>query len=263
MTISKTLGVIGGGGWLGGAIVGSILAAGLVRPGQLVLSYRRARPDRFEGAFWTRDSQELAARSDIIVVSVRPEDWPALDIDAAGKLVISVMAGIGLVDIAGRLGTDRVIRTLPNAAAEVGKSYTPWIASGGATAQDRAIVRAIFDACGTQDEVPSERDLDYLSGFSGTGPAYPALLAAAMMRDAIAFGLPADVARRAVNAIFVGTGKLVERDDALPADTIEAFLAYRGVTAAGIETMRASGFDDAVARGLRAAFDKAVAMGGG
>ena len=66
MTIPKTLGVIGGGGWLGGAIVGSILAAGLIQPNRLVLSYRRARPDRFGGAFWTGDNRELAARTGIV-----------------------------------------------------------------------------------------------------------------------------------------------------------------------------------------------------
>lgn len=263
MSRSLRFGVIGGAGWLGGAIASAILKAGLGQAQDLALSYRRARPDRFDGAFWTTDNQQLAERSDVIIISVRPEDWPALAIEAVDKLVISVMAGIRLADLGERLDARRVVRALPNAAAEVGRSYTPWIASSETTLEDRAIVRALFDACGLQDEVPTERDIDYLTGLSGTGPAYPALLAAAMMKDAVAFGLSPEISRRAVNAVLVGAGQLLQQKDAVPADTIQTFLDYRGVTAAGIETMRASGFDDAVSKGLRAAFEKAVAMGNG
>jgi len=255
------LGIVGGAGWLGGAIAGAAIEAGVVHPQDLALSYRSAKPDRFPGAFWTVDNQALADRSDIIMLSVRPQDWPSLDIVARGKLVISVMAGIRLAEIGEKHGTRRIVRSLPNAAAEVAKSYTPWIASSETTAADRAAVRAIFDGCGLQDEVGSERDIDYLTGLTGSGPAFPALLAAAMMRDAIRFGLAPDVARRAVNTVFTGTGRMLERNDAEPADTVAAFLDYRGTTAAAIETMRAEGFDEAVGKGLAAAFDKSIAMG--
>ncbi|KUM27732.1 pyrroline-5-carboxylate reductase [Mesorhizobium loti] len=261
MSASFKLGIVGGAGWLGGAVASTALAAGVVRAEDLALSYRSAKPDRFPGALWTDDNQALADRSDVIMLSVRPQDWPSLELGAKGKLVISVMAGIRVAEIGEKHGTRRVVRTLPNAAAEVGKSYTPWIASGETTEDDRAVVRAIFDACGLQDEVGSERDIDYLTGLTGSGPAFPALLAEAMMRDAVAFGLSPDVARRAVNTVLSGTGRLLERNDASPADTVEAFLGYRGTTAAAIETMREAGFDDAVAKGLAAAFLKSIAMG--
>lgn len=263
MSASIRLGIVGGAGWLGGAIAGAALTAGVVRADTLALSYRRAKPDRFAGAFWTHDNQALADRCDVIMLSVRPQDWPPLAIDARGKLVISVMAGIRLAEIGARHGTHRVVRTLPNAAAEVERSYTPWITSSGANDEDRAVVRAIFDACGTQDEVASERDIDYLTGLTGSGPAFPALLADAMMRDAVRFGLSPQVARRAVNTVLTGTGRLLELNDASPAETVEAFLGYRGTTAAAIETMRQAGFDDAVAKGLTAAFEKSIAMGQG
>ncbi|MDX8502745.1 pyrroline-5-carboxylate reductase dimerization domain-containing protein [Mesorhizobium sp. VK4C] len=259
MNASFKLGIVGGAGWLGGAIAGAALVAGVVRAQDLALSYRSARPDRFPASLWTDDNQALADRSDVIMLSVRPQDWPSLKLDAKGKLVIS--AGIRIAEIGEKHGTRRVVRTLPNAAAEVGKSYTPWIASSDATEVDRAIVRAIFDACGVQDEVGSERDIDYLTGLTGSGPAFPALLAEAMMRDAVAFGLAPDVARRAVSTVLTGTGRLLELDDASPADTVAAFLGYRGTTAAAIETMREAGFDEAVAKGLAAAFLKSIAMG--
>lgn len=127
--------MIGGSGWLGGAIIQGILDACLAGAELITLSYRSQQPTRFPGVHWTQDNQELVCRSDVIIVSVRPADWPVVRITADGKLVISVMAGIRLDQLTRRLQTRRVVRALPNAAAEVGKSHTPWIASTWVSAQ--------------------------------------------------------------------------------------------------------------------------------
>ena len=255
------IGVIGGGGWLGGAIVRSILNAKLTSPQQLTLSYRRDPPARFPGAVWTGDNQELVDRSDVVIVSVRPADWPALAVVAGDRLVISVMAGIRLGQLSEQFKANRVVRALPNAAAEVGKSYTPWAASVGVSGHDRSIVRSIFDACGTEDEVVNEADLDYLTGLTGSGPAFPALLAAAMIEDAVAHGISPDVARRGVTAIVIGAGHLFEQIGEEPAETVGRFVDYRGTTAAAIEAMRTGGFDAAVSAGLAAALKKSAVLG--
>ena len=150
------------------------------------------------------------------------------------------------------------MRTLPNAAAEVRKSYTPWIASDGAGEDDRRIVRAIFGACGVEDEVRSETEIDYLTGLTGSGPAFPALLAEAMMADAVAHGLDPEVARRAVNTVLVGAGRLLERRDDCPAETVRTFLDYRGTTAAGLSAMIEADIASPIFRGLSAARRRAT-----
>eukprot|EP01037_Dinobryon_pediforme_P017300 gene17300-17490_t len=261
MNNTLRIGIIGGAGWLGGAIATSILGSGMILAENLSLSYRSQRPNRFPDAFWTQDNQALADRSDVIIVSVRPNDWPSIAAIGTGKLILSVMAGIRLEQLSAHHKTQRVARALPNAAAEVGRSYTPWTASRQVTADDRAIVRLVFDACGLQDEVQTERDIDYLTGLTGSGPAFPALLAQALMVDAVSYGLNADIARRAVNSLLVGAGQLLSLRDQNPAEIVETFIAYRGTTATAIDAMRAAGFDRAVANGLAAAFKKSVSMG--
>lgn len=255
------IGIIGGAGWLGGAIADVMLGAGIVQAKNLTLSYRTQRPDRLPNCFWTSDNQALADRSDVIFLSVRPADWHDIAVNAAGKLLVSVMAGIRLDDLCRHHQTLRVVRSLPNAAAEVGKSYTPWIATAGVTRDDRDMVRAVFDACGAQDEVATEAEIDYLTGLTGSGPAFPALLAAAMMRDAISHGIDPGIARRAVNTLIMGTGRLFERRNECPSDIVETFLDYRGTTAAAIEAMQNAGFEAAVANGLATALKKSVSMG--
>lgn len=258
---SWKIGIVGGSGWLGGAIASAILDAGIVPPTALSLSYRSNRPDRFTESFWTTENDVISDRSDVIILCVRPQDWPFLRFSAKGKLVISVMAGVRLSDLAAQLQTSCAVRSLPNAAAEVRKSFTPWIATAGVTDSDRKIIDAIFNACGLHAEVHSEAKIDYFTGLTGSGPAFPALLAEAMMNDAIARGIDQQTARRAVNAVFIGAGRLLEKYDSCPADTVRTFLDYRGTTAAGIEAMGASGFTNAVACGLAAASERSVQMG--
>ncbi len=255
------IGIVGGSGWLGGAIASAILDTGVVAPCALSLSYRSHRPDRFDGAFWTTDNEMIAERSDVIILSVRPQDWPLLRFSAKDKLVISVMAGVRLPDLVAQFQTARAVRSLPNAAAEVRKSFTPWIATTGVTGSDRKIIDAIFNACGLHVEVRSEAEIDYFTGLTGSGPAFPALLAEAMMNDAIARGIDRQTARRAVDAVFIGAARLLETNRSCPSDTIRTFLDYRGTTAAGIEAMVGAGFGKAVARGLAAAKENSVRMG--
>ena len=114
---------------------------------------------------------------------------------------------------------------------------------------------------GFQDEVGSERDVDYLTGLTGSGPAFPAMLAAAMMKHAIEYGLSQEVAMRAINTVIVGAGRLAEQRSDVPEELVDMFLSYRGTTAAAIEIMRTTGFEQSVARGLEAAFEKSLIMG--
>lgn len=260
MEHGRGLGVIGGGGWLGSAIARAAVKSEVVAADRLTLSYRSERGRAPPGASWTRDNQALVDRSDVIVVSVRPADWPAVEVMAAGKLVVSVMAGISIETLAARLGTRRVVRSLPNAAADVGASYTPWIASPEVTDEDKLFVRRLMSACGTEDEVRHEHEMDYFTGLSGSGPAFPALLAAAMMGDAVSRGIAPKIARRAVDAVMVGAGRLVESGGDSPADTVETFVAYRGTTAAAIEAMQAAGFKAAISAGLAAAGERSRRM---
>ena len=253
MSEAPRVGIIGGGGWLGGAIARSILNAGVTSSEGVTVSYRSEPPTCFHGVHLTKDNQELIDRSDVIVISVRPADWPSITVVAGDRLVISVMAGIKLRQLSDRLTAKRVVRSLPNAAAEVGKSYTPWVATRDVDDPDRSIVRRIFDACGSDDEVSSENEIDNLTGLAGSGPAFPALLATAMMRAAAAHGLGPDIARRA--------GRLLELRNEDPAETVEMFVNYRGTTAAAIAAMRAAGFEAAVADGLSAALQKSMRLG--
>lgn len=260
---APVVGIIGGGGWLGRSIASHALAAGVITERSLILSSRSPRTGglgSWSAVEWTSDNADLARRSDVIVLSVRPQQFPDLAIDAAESLVVSVMAGVSMGMLQSRLGTARVVRAMPNAAAEIGRSYTPWLAGADVTEQDRAFVRALFTSCGETDEVTTEDQIDYLTGLSGSGPAFPALLAAAMLAHAGARGLPPEIARRAVLGVICDASRLLATGDATPEQIVQTFLDYEGTTAAAIRAMTGNSFNEAVDAGLGAATAAAVSM---
>jgi pyrroline-5-carboxylate reductase len=200
----------------------------------------------------TRDNQALVERCDVVIVSVRPEQFAEVKIFAENRLVISLMAGVSMEEVVQRTGSRQVIRAMANAAAEIGKSYTPWLATHEVTAEQKAFAQRLFETFGSADQVFSESHLNYLTALVGTGPAYPALLARSLFQHAVNSGLPPAIAQRAANAVVVDASQLIGNGHSVD-ELLQALINYRGVTAAGLEAMIANGFDKTIKAGLDSA----------
>ena len=101
MADHMTVGVIGGTGMLGRSMVAGLLASGVVAPQSLWVANRSAnRGDLPEGVQVTADAQVLVRACDVVILSVPPAHFEALEMAASGKLVISVMAGVSRARIA-------------------------------------------------------------------------------------------------------------------------------------------------------------------
>lgn len=265
MTIEARIGIVGGNGWLGNAIAQAAVASGAIRAELLTLSGRSelSAAAQIPGARWTRDNAELVENSDVVVLSVRPDQFPGVSIDASGKLVISVMAGVTAQTIAERTGATEIVRSIPNAAAAIRRSFTPWFATPPVTAGSKALVQKLFDACGEGAEVPQESHIDYCVAMTGSGAAFPALLTEALAIHAAGQGLPRDFAARAAKGVVAGASGLFAADDADTAAIVQEMIDYRGTTAAALQTMLDQGFNQTVAAGIEAATAKAEALAAG
>jgi pyrroline-5-carboxylate reductase len=261
----RSVGIIGGAGWIGRAMARRILESGLVAARSVTLSSRSGSgpTGELQAGRWTQNNQQLTETSDVVIIAVRPEQFSSVGIAASGKFVISVMAGVSAATIRGRTGCDRIVRAMPNAAVSIGGSYTPWFATTAVTRDDKGFVQALFEACGSADEVSREADLDYFVGLTGSGPAFPALLAKAMIDHAVSKGFDPDLARRAVRGVVVAASQLLATEGNEASELVQTFIDYRGTTAAALQEMIDLGFIKAVHAGLRAAEAKALEIAAG
>lgn len=253
------IGIIGGNGMLGRAIAQGLLVHGGMAPEDLWISCRSGRADGLEahaGLHVTTDNQELAETCDLVVLSVPPQAAGSIGIAAGDRLIVSVMAGVSLARLAELTGTSRVVRAMSSPAAAQGLAFSPWIAGEAVDMADRARVTAMFGACGSTAEVPSEDQVELFTALTGPVPGFVAFFAESMVEYAVERGVAPGVADRAIRQLFLGAGRMMAEEGPTPADHVREMIDYAGTTAAGLERLRksriaadlADGLDEAVAK---------------
>lgn len=257
------LGLIGCG-QLGGAIGRALLRSGLVASETLSIANRsgsRAGFEDYPGIVWTTDLQSLTDASDIILLALPPAAVPGIRFTAPEKLIVSVMAGIDSSRLAAMSGSSRVVRAMSNPAAEIGLAYSPFYVAPGVTDEDRSLVRRLFEACGTTDEVPYEDQIEMFTAVTGPVPGFVAFFAEAMVDYLVARDVDPAIADRAVRQLFLASGRLLAEQQQTPAEQVQAMIDYAGTTAAGLNVLKSGDVTRLIAEGLDAARERTRTIG--
>lgn len=258
------VGVIGGSGMLGSAIVRGLLASGRVEPGGIWIANRSGTAGDLEaaGVRATTEAGDLARACETVLYCVPPAAVDGWRIDAPDRLVLSVMAGVTRARLAEISGATRIVRAMSSPAAERRLAFSPWIASTSVTEADRARVRLLFGAIGLEDEVTDEAHIDQFTALTGPVPGFVAFFAETMQAYAVEAGIPATVADRAIRQLFLAGGQMLAEGQMTASDHVQQMIDYAGTTAAGLEVMRAGPIGGAVTEGLAAAYVRSRGIGG-
>ncbi len=217
------------------------------------------------GVRTTTSNKETAEKSELLIVAVKPWDIvPVLEevspvIEGGEKAVVSVAAGVPISAIAERLPEEAaVLRVMPNVCAAVGLGSAVVAANKPGEAY-LPVVMDIFRHVGDVQELP-ERLFDAATALHGSGPAYVALFADALIQAGVREGIPRDVARRLVVGTIGGTAVLLKERSAH--QVRDEVMTPGGTTAAAFVAMEKAGFVAAVYDGVEAATERARGLGG-
>ena len=272
----STLGSIAiiGAGAMGGAILGGLLAPGVTVDGDIRVTNRTEakaalvrRPGVDSVALETTpDGNALAVRgASVVIIGVKPamvpETLAALAGDLApGALVISVAAGVTTATMEA-IVSQPVLRAMPNTPSLIGKGVTGLAAGSGATAQQIAHGRAVFETVGTVVVVP-ESQIDALSTISGSGPAYVFYLVEQLTRTAVNLGFTPAQAAELVTGTFLGSVELLVASGKEPEELRRQVTSPNGTTQRAIAELEKADltglFDRATASALARAKEMAV-----
>jgi pyrroline-5-carboxylate reductase len=258
-----TIGVVGGSGMLGRAISHAILDQKVVAPEDFWISNRSGSLTGFDGYHGlnvTGSNQTLVDACDLIILCVPPARVPDIAVDARDSLIVSVMAGITIDRIRQITGAERVVRAMSSPAAQIGLAFSPWVASPEVDDRDRALVRAMFEACGLTDEVADEKQIECFTALTGPVPGFVAYFADCMVKYAVRQGISPRVADRAVRQLFLAGGRMMAEGPASPAEHVRQMIDYAGTTAAGLNAMKDLAIAEAIADGLTAAVERTRRM---
>lgn len=214
----------------------------------------------------TGDNREVLSDADIVLVAVKPQAFGYVvpDLQAvAGRqtsLLLSIMAGVPLATLEPAAPRWPVVRAMPNTPATVGAGVTAIAPGQQATAEHLQQARAIFEAVGTVVEVP-ENLINAVTGLSGSGPGYVALVVEALADGGVAAGLPRATALQLAVQTVRGTAELLQETDMHPAVLKDRVTSPGGTTIAGIAQLESSGLRSALIKAVQAACDRANALG--
>lgn len=254
-----------GAGNMAEALVRGVLSAGVCKPENLCVT--DVQPERL--AYFKEqlnvdgqaDNAVAVQHADVVVLAVKPQVAGEVidtfrEAFSEDAVLISILAGVTTKRLEELLGgTARVVRVMPNTPALVGAGASAL--SGGRNAQEYDLVAAeeILGAAGLCVRLDEEH-LDAVTALSGSGPAYVFRMIEALVEGGLKLNLPEDVARKLAVQTVLGSAKLCEDSGEDPALLRQRVTSPGGTTEAALRTMEASGFAEALIRGMGSACNR-------
>ncbi|OIP19105.1 MAG: pyrroline-5-carboxylate reductase [Comamonadaceae bacterium CG2_30_59_20] len=241
--MSKRIAFIGGGN------MASALISGLIKQGlpsdliDVVEPFAEAR-DKLQASFGIAaqpQAGDFLLDAPLLVWAVKPQTFKEAALTVAphvlGGLHLSVAAGIRSDSIAAWLGTERVVRAMPNTPALIGQGITGLFARASVTANDKAFVEQVIDTTGESLWLEAEEQLDVVTALSGSGPAYVFYFMEAMITAGTEMGLNREQAQQLAIATFTGASALAKSTGDSPKVLRQRVTSKGGTTFAAISSM--------------------------
>jgi pyrroline-5-carboxylate reductase len=264
---SVTIAFIGGGN-MASAILGGLIRQG-VRPEQITVvepfADTAAHLQRQWGVTVLPAASPVLAQAQLVIWAVKPQLFseaaaPVLPY-TQGALHLSVAAGIRTDSLCRWVGTQRVVRSMPNTPALVGQGMTAMYPCPQVSADDRLLVEQVIATTGQYLWVTQESQLDAVTALSGSGPAYVFYFLEAMTEAGVGMGLPQAQAYQLAVATFAGAASLAATSSETPEVLRQRVTSKGGTTYAALTAMEAAGMKPAFIQAMRAAEQRARELG--
>ncbi|MCG8649197.1 MAG: pyrroline-5-carboxylate reductase [Pirellulales bacterium] len=255
--MDESLAVVGGG-QMGRALVGGMLTQGCIDAHRIHL----VDPDPDCRRWWAEHHRQVQLGDDLqaavadcgrVLLAVKPNILPLVARQPtpfwSGKLIISIVAGVQLQQLCQWVGHQRVVRVMPNTPSLVGEGASAFCGAAEVTPADLAWVESALAAVGLAIGV-EEKQLDAVTGLSGSGPAYICMVIEALADGGVMAGLTRSVAVKLATQTVLGTAKMVAQSGRHPGELKDAVASPGGTTIAAIAALEQNG--------LRAALIEAV-----
>ncbi|RUL87232.1 pyrroline-5-carboxylate reductase [Tautonia sociabilis] len=257
-----------GAGKMASALIRGMIRAGSVSPSAILASDPSPEARNAlaaDGVTTSPSNAEVALGSDVLVLAVKPqamtEALAGLDGGGAGKLVISVAAGVPLARLGAGIGTGaRLVRVMPNTPALVGEGASAYCLGPGVTEADEALVLRLLRSVGIARRVP-ESLMDAATGLCGSGPAFVYAAIEALSDGGVLVGLPRELATQLAAQTVLGAARMVLATGEHPGALKDQVASPGGTTIAGLHALERGAFRAALIGAVQAAALRSAELG--
>jgi len=234
--------------FIGGGNMASALIAGLIKQGThpqhiSVVDPSVTARDTLQSSFGVctlAQADASLSSSALVIWAVKPQVFKEATGAAAftrQALHLSVAAGVRSDSIARWLGTDRIVRAMPNTPALVGQGITGLFARASVTAADKERIDQLLASTGAAIWFDVEDKLDVVTALSGSGPAYVFYFMEAMTTAGTEMGLEREQAQQLAIATFAGASALAQASNDAPQVLRQRVTSKGGTTFAAVSSM--------------------------
>ncbi|WP_138504324.1 pyrroline-5-carboxylate reductase [Nostoc sp. PA-18-2419] len=263
-----------GGGVMGESLLSRLIALGIYQSSEVIVSEPLPSRQNFLKQHYnvavTTDSSEVFTQAkEVIFLAIKPQVLSTIAQELAhieirnpehSPLIISILAGVPLSQLEAAFLQLPVIRAMPNTPATVGAGVTAICSGAYTNYKHYQIAHQVFEAVGEVVEVP-EVLMDAVTGLSGSGPAYVALLIEALADGGVAAGLPRVIANQLALQTVLGTAKLLQETKIHPAELKDRVTSPGGTTIAGVAKLEQAGFRSGLIEAVKAATERSQELG--
>jgi pyrroline-5-carboxylate reductase len=271
MADSRKIAILGAGR-IGEALISGLLSSGWRKPEEIAATSRREERvtelhERYDVAA-TLSNHDAAAGASLVVIAVKPQDIEGLlgeigGLIAPDQTVLTVAAAIHTSRIENRLSAGvPVVRAMPNTPSTVHEGIAGLCAGAHAGDEHLALAEEALSHLGGVVRVP-ESAMDAITAVSGSGPAYFALLAEAMIEAGILLGLSREISTQLVVQTMLGTAKQLRDEKMHPVELREMVTSPGGTTIAAIRELEMAGVRAAFLNAIQAAMVRARELAAG
>ena len=254
-----------GCGKIGESLLAGLLSSDWRKPDEVTATARREeRASELRGHYGVRttlSNVEAASAAGLVVIAIKPQDFEGLlgEVGPAlgpGQTVLSVAAAIPTAAIERRIDAAvPVVRAMPNAPSIVHEGIAGICAGAHAGEEHLALAEECLSHLGAVVRV-AEPYMDAVTAVSGSGPAYFALLAEAMIDAGLLLGLSREVTTQLVVQTMLGTAKLLRDEHVHPVELREAVTSPGGTTISAIRELENAGVRAAFLNAIQAAMQR-------
>jgi len=257
-----------GGGNMAKALIGGLIKRGYSPSKMHIVELDKEKCAELHTEFGVRATTELAAavtHAEAVILAVKPQNLQEVALQLApvldGQLVISIAAGIRTQDISRWLGTQNLVRCMPNTPALIRSGVTVLYAMPAVKPEQCHRAEAVLSAVGSTLWVEDEEMLNAVTAISGSGPAYVFYFIEAMQQAAYELGLDEAQARQMVLDTFLGATKLAESSQDDVATLRKRVTSKNGTTERALLSMDANRVKQDIVDAIHAAAARSREMG--
>ena len=266
---SRAIAMIGGG-QMALALAEGFCRAGLLQPSDITVhdpipAARERLASRVPGIRFATSGGEAVAAARLVFLAVKPQQAAAACAEFSAALgadgvVVSIVAGLTLNNLATLTGTRRIVRVMPNTPCLVGRGVSVVCHTPEVPATDMAGVLELLGAVGRVHEA-DESLMDAVTGLSGSGPGFVALLVEALADGGVKAGLPRSLALALATETLSGTAALLDQTGEHPAQIKDRVSSPGGTTIAGLAVLEQRGVRGALIDAVVTAAARARELG--